>query len=78
MRLAVERPDPENRPFRHPDPIAWTEVHRGKILAALYTVLLGNPLFRGSKTPPQTRFKTWWNLIGRAVEYAAQQHKEAV
>jgi hypothetical protein len=78
VRLAVDRPDPENRPFRHPDPIAWTEAHRGKILAALYTVLLGNPLFRGSKTPPQTRFKTWWNLIGRAVEYAAQKHKDAL
>jgi hypothetical protein len=26
-RLAVSRPDPENREFRHPDPIAWTEAH---------------------------------------------------
>jgi hypothetical protein len=25
-RLAVSRPDPENREFRHPDPIAWTRL----------------------------------------------------
>ena len=29
-RLEVERPDPENRPFTHPDPIGWTEAHRGR------------------------------------------------
>ena len=43
MRLDVDRPDPENRPFKHPDPIGWTENHRGEILRALYTILLGNP-----------------------------------
>jgi hypothetical protein len=74
-RLAVDRPDPENREFKHPDPIAWTEAHRGKILAALYTILLGNPLFHSGPVPPQTRFKTWWSLIGRPVEFAAKQHK---
>jgi hypothetical protein len=78
VRLTVDRSDPENRKFCHPDPIAWTEAHRGKILAALYTLLLGNPLFRSGPVPPQTRFKTWWSLIGRAVEYAAKQHKEHV
>jgi hypothetical protein len=78
-RLAVDRPDPENREFRHSDPIAWTEAHRGQILAALYTILLGNPLFHSSTAvQPQTRFKTWWNLIGRAVEFAAGQHQENV
>jgi hypothetical protein len=79
VRLAVDRPDPENRTFRHPDPIAWTEVHRGRILQALYIILLGNPLFRSpSAGPPQTRFKIWWSLIGHPVEYAARQHKEHV
>jgi hypothetical protein len=78
-RLAVERPDPENREFRHSEPIAWTEAHRGQILAALYTILLGNPLFHSSSTvQPQTRFKTWWSLIGRPVEFAAQQHQKHV
>jgi hypothetical protein len=73
IRLAVDRPDPENRAFRHPDPIAWTESHRAEILRALYTVLLGNPML-GS--PPdaeaKTRFKVWWRLIGSAVEHGAR------
>jgi len=43
IRLDVDRVDPENRPFKHPDPIGWTEKHRAEILAALYTILLGNP-----------------------------------
>jgi hypothetical protein len=46
LRLAVDRPDPENRPFAHPGPITWTEVNRGRILRALYTILLGNPRLR--------------------------------
>jgi hypothetical protein len=79
VRLAIDRPDPENREFRHSDPIEWTEAHRGQILAALYTILLGNPLFHSSSAvQPQTRFKTWWRLIGRPVEFAAQQHQEHV
>ena len=43
IRLSADRADPENRAFRHPNPIDWTENHRGEILAALYTILLGNP-----------------------------------
>jgi hypothetical protein len=74
-RLVVDRHDPENRPFAHTDPIGWTEAHRGRILKELYIVLLGNPLFRGEGTAPQTRFKTWWSLIGQAVEFAARAHK---
>jgi hypothetical protein len=79
LRLAVDRPDPENRSFVHPDPIAWTEAHRGRILRSLYTVLLGNPRLRaqGPEQPP-TRFKTWWHLVGSAVEYAAAQHADQV
>ena len=73
IRLAVDRPDPENRAFRHPNPIGWTESHRAEILRALYTILLGNPMLR---SPPnaeaKTRFKVWWRLIGSAVEHAAR------
>jgi len=77
-RIVVDRPDPENRTFDHPDPIGWTESNRGKILRALYTVLLGNPLFHGKRKPAQTRFKIWWSLVGQAVEAAAEQHKKGV
>jgi hypothetical protein len=74
-RLNVDRPDPENRPFRHPDPIGWTEAHRGKILAALYTILLANPRLQpgGAAAPAETRFKGWWNFIGAAAEHAAAE-----
>jgi hypothetical protein len=68
VRLEVDRADPENRPFRYPDPVGWTEANRGKILRALYTVLLGNPN-RGGE--PETRFKTWWRLVGSALEHAS-------
>jgi hypothetical protein len=73
--LAVDRPDPENRSFTHPDPLAWTEANRGRILAALFTILIGNPRRRpGEHTPPETRFKTWWDIVGSAVENAAGEH----
>jgi hypothetical protein len=75
VRLAVDRSDPENRSFVHPDPIAWTEVNRGRILQSLYTVLLGNPRLRDlSAAQPPTRFKTWWHLVGSAIEHAAARH----
>jgi hypothetical protein len=70
-RLNVDRLDPENRPFAHDDPVAWTLNHRGEILNALYTVLLGNPRFDDNeRCAPQTRFKAWWLLVGSAVENA--------
>jgi hypothetical protein len=79
VRLAVDRPDPENREFVHPDPVGWTQAHRGRILAALYTLLLGNPRLRSDdQTPAETRFKTWWHLVGAAVEYAAHEHLDYV
>jgi hypothetical protein len=34
VRLDVDRPDPENRDFKHPDPLGWTEDNRGEILRA--------------------------------------------
>ncbi len=74
-RLAVDRPDPENRDFSHADPIEWTERNRGSILRALYTVLLGNPRLRATHPPAaETRFKAWWHLVGSAIEHAAGAH----
>jgi hypothetical protein len=72
--LAVTRLDPENRNFKHPDPFDWTLARRGRILAALYTILLGNPrrhVAPAHRDPEPTRFKPWWNLVGSAVEHAA-------
>ena len=63
-RLTVDRPDPENREFTHPDPLAWTEANRGRILRALYTIALGSPRLRASNPPAaETRFKGWWHLV---------------
>ena len=73
IRLDVDRADPENRPFKHPDPIGWTENHRAEILAALYTILLGNPQLKAPRDAEgKTRFKMWWRLVGSAVEHAAK------
>jgi hypothetical protein len=70
LRIDVDRPDPENREFKHPDPIGWTEHNRSEILAALYTIMLGNPALK-SDAAGGTRFKTWYRLVGSAVEHAA-------
>jgi hypothetical protein len=75
VRLEVDRADPENREFKHPDPIGWTKANRPKILRALYTILLGNPVLQPSSTVAlHTRFKGWWRLIGSAAEHAAKEH----
>lgn len=72
-RIDTDRVDPENRPFKHPDPIGWTLAHRGEILRALYTILLGNPgLPNVSLEGAKTRFKEWWVLVGSAIENAAR------
>jgi hypothetical protein len=79
VRLTTDRPDPENRPFKHSDPIAWTLDHRGEILHAFYVILLGNPqLDPDCRGEPETRFKDWWTLVGSAVEYAARTCEHAV
>jgi hypothetical protein len=81
VRLSVDRVDPENRPFKHLDPVEWTNDHRGQILASLYTILLGNPRRSQKKSqrePEPTRFKVWWDMIGSAVEFAAEQHLKLV
>jgi hypothetical protein len=75
IRIAVDRPDPENREFKNPDPVAWTEDHRAELLRAFYTILLANPqLNESAQAPSRTRFKMWWRLVGSAVEHAAGQH----
>jgi hypothetical protein len=74
-RIVVDRPDPANREFRHPEPIDWTLDHRGEVLKALYTILLGNPRLAQKKkdrTAAKTRFKDWWASIGAAIEHAAK------
>jgi hypothetical protein len=79
VRLDVDRPDPENREFKHPDPITWTEDNRAEILQAFYVILLGNPkLDEPRNAPMKTRFKIWWRLVGSAVENAAKQVDETV
>jgi hypothetical protein len=73
VRLTVDRVDPENRQFKHQDPIGWTQANRGKILHALFIVLLGNPqLDLPANAAVGTRFKLWQRLVGSAVEHAAQ------
>ena len=79
IRLDANRPDPENRDFNHPDPIAWTEAHRAEILAAFYTLLLGNPsLDLPREETAKTRFKMWYRIVGSAVENAAAAINQSV
>jgi hypothetical protein len=81
-RINVDRPDPENRVFVHDDPIRWTLDNRGKILHALYIILLSNPQLQPDRRrPARTRFKTWDSLVGSAVENAASslvQHQQTL
>jgi hypothetical protein len=73
VRLDMDRADPENREYAHPDPIGWTEGHRVEILSALYTILLGNlELDKPRDALAKTRFRMWWRLVGSAVERAAR------
>jgi hypothetical protein len=79
IRLNVDRPDPENRKFKHPDPIGWTDDNRAEILRALYTTLLGNPqLETAHDAPGKTRFKMWWRVVGSAVEHAAKLNGQEI
>ena len=69
--IDVTRPDPENRSFTHPDPLAWTSANRMKLMRAFYTLLLWNPYLRlpvAERIGPKTRFKTWWSSIGAPIE----------
>ena len=71
IALNVDRPDPENRSYTHSDPYAWTQANRAKIVRALYVILIAGALHRPKEQLAKTRFKTWWNLVGSPVEYAA-------
>jgi hypothetical protein len=71
LALNVDRPDPENRAFVHPDPLAWTRAHRRQIVQALYVLLVAGALNRPSNQEAKTRFKGWWTLVGWPMEYAA-------
>jgi len=77
-RFKTDRPDPENREFDRGDPQGWTLAHRGEILEAMYTILLGNPqrsrIDIVAKGEMETRFKEWLHLVGTAVENAALEH----
>jgi hypothetical protein len=69
--IDVTRPDPENRPFTHTDPLAWTSSNRMKLMRAFYTLLLWNSYLRlpaADRLEPKTRFKTWWASIGAPIE----------
>src|SRR5262249_18596405 len=50
VRLDVDRADPENRAFKHPDPIGWTEKRRAEILAGSTPSFLGIPNSRRRAT----------------------------
>ena len=72
-RIDVTRPDPENRPVKHADPVGWTFANRAPILRALYTLLLGNPRLTGGPHPTEkTRFRSWWHLCGAPLEHATK------
>jgi hypothetical protein len=79
VRLDVDRVDPENREFKHPDPIEWTRSNRAEILQAMYTILIGNPtLDLKPQAQMKTRFKMWWRVVGSAVENASKLHAESI
>ena len=71
LALSVDRPDPENRSFVHPDPLAWTGAHRREIVRAFYVLLMAGALNRPPNQEAKTRFKGWWALVGWPMEYAA-------
>jgi hypothetical protein len=79
VRLEVDRADPENREFKHPDPVGWTENNRAEILKSLYTILLGNPTLKKPRDAQmKTRYKMWWRIVGSAVENAAKARDKEV
>ena len=72
VELTADRPDPENREFKHPDILGWCDRNRAQILRAALTILLGNPTLRNRTAKIETRFKAWFVLVGSAVEHAAK------
>jgi hypothetical protein len=79
VRLDVDRADPENRDFKHPDPVEWTRNNRAELLQAMYVILMGNPTLKLPRNAAmKTRFKMWWRVVGSAVEHAAKLHAESI
>jgi hypothetical protein len=76
--INVDRPDPENRDFVHPDPIGWTAQRRRQILSCLYTILIHGCQNRPADQVAKTRFKDWWSLCGWPVEIAATLIGESI
>lgn len=68
VKLDVERPDPENRPFAFADPIGWTLDNRAMLLRALYDVLRWGAANRPKDAELGGRFKTWQALVGWPLE----------
>src|SRR5207245_11285290 len=60
--INVERLDPENRLFEHPDPLEWTMQHRSEILRRLYTILIYGCRNRPAGPLAKTRLK---NMVFR-------------
>ena len=77
VRLEVNRADPENREFKHPDPLDWTDATpRRDPGGALHHPARKSPDQEGARRTGQTRFKMWWRLVGSAVEHAAGRSGE--
>jgi hypothetical protein len=76
--INVDRPDPENRKFAHPDAIGWTAQHRHQILSCLYTILIYGCQNRPAGQVAKTRFKDWWSLCAWPVEHAATLIGESI
>jgi hypothetical protein len=65
VSLTADREDPENRDFKHPNPLEWVRAKRNEILNRLYTIL-ALPLPSPNCAP--TRMKVWWTEVGRRIE----------
>jgi hypothetical protein len=65
VSLTADREDPENRDFKHPNPLEWVRAKRNEILNKLYTIL-ALPLPVPNYAP--TRMKVWWTEVGRRIE----------
>jgi hypothetical protein len=77
VRVDTDLVDPMARAFVHNNPVLWTKANRERILGALYTILLGNPMLDlPFDAPVKTRFPMWYRLVGSAVEHAAAVYKE--
>jgi hypothetical protein len=78
VRVDTDLVDPMARTFKRPYPVAWTKTNRETILAAIYTILLGNPMLDAAAgAATKTRFPMWYRLVGSAFEHAAKCYGQA-